>query len=118
VKEQRAHSRVSGQIIASVEVQAAPGGETMAGGPLECETRDISLTGMCFYTPAPLPAGTKLLVRIELGTPKRLFNLLGKVIWSIDNEDGKAAYRTGINLVQLPGDSAAWHNAVIQTLMG
>jgi hypothetical protein len=118
LKEQRRHSRIAAQINVTVEVQSAPGQESLAGRKLACQTRDISITGMCLFTDTQLPAETGLLVVIELGTPRKTFKLLGKVIWcAIDNEGGDG-YKTGIHLLQLPGDAASWQAAVIQTLVG
>lgn len=118
MKDQRAHSRLSTQITATVEVQSAPDQDVLQGTLLNCLTKDISLTGMCLYNEVQLPVETKLLLTMELGTPRKSFNMLGKVIWSgIDNEGGNG-YMIGVHLVQLPGDIAAWQNAVLQTLVG
>ncbi len=113
--ENRAYSRED--IDVSVEVHSAPGSAALEGNTMNCQARDISITGMCIYSRIPLPAGSSLLLNIELGNPIRQFNLLGKVIWS-DMDQDSGQFKTGIHLVKLPEDIAAWQTAVIQKLIG
>lgn len=114
-KENRAYSRVGTQV--TVEIQSTPGSGPIENSTMVCQTRDISLIGMCVYTSMMLAPESRLLLNIELGSPPRMFNLMGKVIWStLDADNGM--YKTGIHLTQLPGDAAAWHAAVLQKLVG
>ena len=114
-KDHRAYSRFALEV--AVEIQTEAGSSMPAGSTMVCRTRDISLEGMCIYTVMMLAQDTRLLLNIELGTPSRQFNLMGKVIWSsLEPESG--LYKTGIHLTKLPGDSAAWHAAVLQQLIG
>lgn len=116
MKENRAYSRVGTDV--TVEVQSVPEGSGLpAGSKLVCRTRDISLIGMCIYTEMPFQPETRLLLDIELGSPARTFNLMGKVIWSRSDPDS-GLYKTGIHLTNLPGDTPAWHAAVLQKLVG
>jgi len=114
-RDNRAHDRAV--LNVTVEVQPVPESGSSKGSKMICVTRDISLTGLCIYTPMQLPAGTTLLMDLELGTPPREFNLLGKVIWSAADTDANR-YKTGIHLTRLPGDTGAWHTAVLQRLIG
>ena len=114
-KDNRAYSRVG--VDVTVEVQPDPATGAPGADKMVCRTRDISLIGMCIYTEMMLAQESRLLLTIELGVPPRSFNLMGKVIWSaIDKESG--LYKTGIHLTKLPGDTAAWHAAVLQKLIG
>jgi len=113
--ENRAYSRVGAEV--TVEIQSAPGADTLDGSKMICKTRDISLIGMGIYTMIQLPKGTRLILNVELGTPSRMFNLMGQVIWSAqDTQTGM--YKTGIHLTNMPGDTSAWHAAVLQRLIG
>jgi len=112
----RAHERF--RISVAVEIQSAPGSGFLEGQNLTCLTRDISLTGMCIYTYTEFPADSRLMLTLELGDPVKSFKLLGRVIWSTPDSNNEGCYMAGINLVKLPGDEAAWHNAVLQTLVG
>lgn len=114
-KDNRAYSRIG--VDVTVEVQPDSGTGSPEGRVMICRTRDISLAGMCIYTETAMVQETRLLLNIELGAPPRTFNLMGKVIWSsLDPDSG--LYKTGIHLTKLPGDSAAWHAAVLQKLVG
>jgi Tfp pilus assembly protein PilZ len=111
----RAHERAS--LNVNVEVQSVPQSGALEGSKMVCLTRDISLTGMCIYTGMELPTGSNLLLDLELGNPVRHFNLLGKVIWSAPDSD-VGRFKTGIHLTKLPGDTGAWHAAVLDRLVG
>ena len=114
-KDNRVHSRFALDVAVEMQTEAGPG--MPAGSTMMCRTRDISLEGMCIYTVMMLAQDTRLLLNIELGTPPREFHLMGKVIWSsLEPESG--LYKTGIHLTKLPGDSAAWHAAVLHQLIG
>lgn len=112
--DNRAYSRVGVNVTVEVQPDSATGS---SGTTMICRTRDISLIGMCIYTEMMIAQESKLLLNIELGTPPRLFNLMGKVIWSSMDKD-TGMYKTGIHLTKLPGDTAAWHAAVLQKLIG
>jgi len=112
----RAHERF--QVAVAVQVQSAPGSAFLLGQRLTCQTRDISLSGMCIYAQAEFPPNTRLTLTLDLGEPAKTFNLLGKVIWSTQDKDSQDCYQTGINLIILPGDARDWQNAVIQMLVG
>jgi hypothetical protein len=113
--ENRAYSRVGVEV--AVEIQSAPGADALDGNTMICKTRDISLVGMGIYTIIQLPKGSRLLLNIELGKPPRLFNLMGQVMWSAQDPQ-TGMYKTGIHLTNLPGDTSAWHAAVLQMLIG
>lgn len=112
-KNHRAHERTSLSVNVEVQSESSP----LEGSKMICQTRDISLTGLCIYTGIVLPMGTNLLLDLELGSPVRQFNLLGKVIWCAP-DTGTAQFKTGIHLTKLPGDTAAWHTAVLDRLVG
>ena len=113
--ENRAYSRVGAEV--TVEIQSAPGADSLDGSKMICKTRDISLIGMGIYTMIQLPKGTRLILNVELGTPPRMFNLMGQVIWSAQDPQ-TGMYKTGIHLTNMPGDTSAWHAAVLQRLVG
>ncbi len=112
-KDNRAHARVCTNV--NVQVQSAPGSEALAGSNLVCQLRDISLVGMCLYTEVALPDNCNLFLNVEMGMPLRTFNLLGKVIWSIPDGDGKH-FNMGIHLVKFSEEIAAWQSAVLHKL--
>lgn len=112
-KDNRAHSRVRTNV--NVQVQSAPGSDTLAGSTLVCQLRDISLVGMCIYCDQTLPKDSNLFLNVEIGIPLRSFNLLGKVIWSIPDNESKL-YKTGIHLIKFPEDTSAWQSAVLHKL--
>lgn len=116
MNEQRVYSRISTQVFVDVEVQEAPGAIHLQGCRLQCQTRDISMTGICLYTGVELPVDTVLRIRIGFGSTERTFPLSGKVIWTVQ-EASDELYKAGIHLTRLPEDSGAWNNAVLQALV-
>lgn len=113
--EHRAYSRAD--IDVSVEVHSAQGPGAPDFKTMKCPASDISLTGMCIYSPILLQAGSVLQLNIALGEPARQFNLIGKVIWS-NRDQLSGQFKTGIHLIKLPEDTAAWQSVVIQRLIG
>jgi len=112
-KDNRAHTRVFTNV--QVQVQSAPGADALAGSMLVCQLRDISLVGMCLYCEQALPKDSNLILNVEIGIPLRSFNLLGKVIWSIPDNEGML-YKIGIHLVKFPEETIAWQSAVLHKL--
>ncbi len=115
MKERRQHRRIPHRIRVIIEANSLSDPEAASTEQWVCETRDISLTGLCIYSDAPLPLNTQLYLTIVFEDSQASFNLLGNVVWCVrDNQN--AAYRAGIHLLLLPGKRSAWRNCVLGLL--
>lgn len=114
-KDSRSHHRES--LVVNVEVHSVVGSERQEINNFITHVRDISVTGMCIYTDVPYPKDTRLELSVEMAGSVRQYKLTGQVIWS-SFERGEGKFRTGIHLIKLPEDRAAWQSAVIQSLIG
>ena len=113
--DKRKHERVLANIKIKVRVEFSMDELMPLGKVLECQTRDLSLAGICIYCNEPISPRTRLLVALEIDPPDEIYNHHTQVVWCRKSEDG---YLVGLRTLEYLCDEAEWKNVVLKFLVG
>lgn len=113
--EQRSQGRLLTRVKAQARIENTPDNSIPAGTVLECQTRDISIGGICLQMGDPLPVGTTIRLSIELTTSGKTFEHLSQVSWCRKKGD---IHLVGLHLTEHLCDVNMWKPAVINILVG
>jgi hypothetical protein len=115
VSNKRSHDRLMIRIKVEAEVEYSADSALPVGKHIDCETRDLSLTGLCIHSTEQLFLNSRLLLAVAMSPPEPIFKHLAQVVWCRESDDG---YLVGLHVTKYLSDEKAWKTAVINYLAG
>ena len=92
---QRTHPRIEKSADVTVTVQSAPGIAALEGKNFQCQTADISFSGIRLQTDVFVSVGSFLELSVILPPASQTYWHTGEVIWSKET-NRKGQYQAGI----------------------
>jgi hypothetical protein len=97
------------------KIESCPDDTIPVGKVFVCQTRDLSIEGICLMLEESLPVGCIVKLMIEFSSSGKKFEHLSHVSWCKKYRDD---YLAGLQLTKNLGDENAWKPEVINILIG
>lgn len=115
VAEKRSQGRMLTAVTGRASVEYSPDSTLTVGDTLICQTREMSLAGMCLLSQQLIPPHTRLLLEVQVGSADNVFRHRAVVIWCRDAGEG---YLVGLHIMESMCDEQNWKHTVINLLVG
>ena len=113
--DKRSQNRFKAHVKVEARLEFSPDPTVPVGTLIACQTQDMSLAGFCLQVDQPLPAGSRLLLAVDVIPPDLIFNHLAEVVWCRESDN---VYLMGLTTTQHLCDELEWRNAVLKVLAG
>ncbi|MGQ9661731.1 MAG: PilZ domain-containing protein [Kiritimatiellia bacterium] len=117
MQERRAKPRLQEEHQAEVEILSSPEKQELELKRFECETKDISASGLRLVLPVALSVGSRLEIKLFMNHPRRVFWHVGRVVWVKSLGDNSCMYMVGVHFSETPEETLhLWEDLLLEKL--
>jgi PilZ domain-containing protein len=112
MSDNRREPRSEEQADVSIRIQSAPDAQDLVGKIFKSQSEDVSLSGMKLSLDSHVPIGALLILEVVLNNSDIKYELVAKVVWSDDADDGSEREMGVILHIETNPQSDSWNNAI------